>query len=298
MDRNQVIGLGLIFVMLTVYFQFFSPDPKKEPNQKNPKDSVQVTKNKKNAQKQASDKAQTKTPADYGQFKKAAQGTAKEITLENKNIRVFINTKGGVVNKVQLKNYKTYDKKPLYLMDGKNSKIDLTLTTSNNKDINLADLYFTTNAASKIVVEQKAQTVRFKLALSDSQFIEQIYTLKPDGFELGYDLKFTGLENVIKKQSNVALNWPNDLKRLEFDLKQSRDKAKINYYLSKGDFDDLSAMRPEFQQKRINESLSWATFNQKFFTTGIIAKNKNFASAILVLRKKTPKVRPLKNTLK
>ena len=140
MDRNQVIGLGLIFVMLTVYFQFFSPDPKKEPNQKNPKDSVQVAKNKKNAQKQASDKAQTKTPADYGQFKKAAQGTAKEITLENKNIRVFINTKGGVVNKVQLKNYKTYDKKPLYLMDGKNSKIDLTLTTSNNKDINLADL--------------------------------------------------------------------------------------------------------------------------------------------------------------
>ncbi|HAS40708.1 MAG TPA: membrane protein insertase YidC [Microscillaceae bacterium] len=287
MDRNQIIGLGLIFVMLTVYFQFFSPDPKKKPNNKNPKDTVQVAK--KNQQKKAPTKAQTKTPADYGQFKKAAQGTAKEITLENKNIRVFINTKGGIVQKVQLKNYKTFDKKPLYLMDGKNSKIDLTFTTSDNKQINLADLYFTTQAAPKVVVNQKAQTVSFKLALADNQYIEQVYTLKPDGFELGYDLKFKGLDNLIKQKSNVTLNWPNDLKRLEFDLEQSRDKAKINYYLSKGDYNDLSAMKDEYQQKRINEKLYWATFNQKFFTTGIIAKNKNFSQAIFSTEVKDPK---------
>lgn len=288
MDRNQIFGLALIFVMLTVYFQFFGPEPKKQKNQKNPKDSVQTTK-KKNTQKQASTKAKPKTPADYGQFKKATQGTAKEITLENKNIRVYINTKGGIVNKVELKKYKSYDKKPVFLMDGKNSKIDLTITTSDNKQVNLADLYFTTKAAAKVVVNQKAQTINFKLELAKGQFVEQVYTLKPDGFELDYDLKFTGLDNLVKPNSNVTFNWPNDLKRFETNVKQSRDKAKINFYRSKGDFDYLSEMKSEYQQERVKEPVYWATFNQKFFTTGIIAKNKNFSNAIFSTEVKDPK---------
>lgn len=287
MDRNQVIGLALIFVMLTLYFQFFGPDPKK-PDPKKRQDTVQTSQQK---AKTTTGKTQTKNtkPADYGQFKKATQGTAKEITFENKNIRVFFNTKGGVVKKVQLKDYQTYDKKPLYLMDGKNSSIDLTIETNNNKQINLANLFFTTNAASNIVVNKKAQTIRFRLALAENQYIEQVYSLKPEGFELEYDLKFSGLDNTIRKKSNVAINWPNDLRRLEFDLKQSRDKSKINYYLSKGDYDNLSALKTDFQQKRINEPLHWVTFNQKFFTTGIIAKNKNIAKAVLSTELKEPK---------
>ncbi|WP_299458507.1 membrane protein insertase YidC [uncultured Microscilla sp.] len=287
MDRNQVIGLALIFVMLMVYFQFFGPDPKKNQDPKNVKDTVQMSQKKpKTPKKQPVGKAK---PADYGQFKKASQGTAKEITLENKNIKVSFNTKGGRVHKVLLKNYKTYDKKPLYLMDGTNSKIDLTVETSDNKQVNLADLYFSTNAAAKIEVKNKAQSISFKLELAPNQYIEQIYSLKADGFELGYDLKFVGLENTLRRQSNVAFHWVNEMKRLEFDLEQSRQKAKINYYLSKGDFEELSGLKAEYQQKRIKETLHWATFNQKFFTTGLIAKNKNFNAAVFATEVKDPK---------
>jgi YidC/Oxa1 family membrane protein insertase len=287
MDRNQVIGLALIFVMLTVYFQFFGPDPKKDQNPKNGKDTTQTSQKKPKTPKKQP--VGTTKPADYGKFKKASQGTAKEITLENKNIKVSFNTKGGRVDKVLLKNYQTYDKKPLYLMDGKNSKLDLTVETTDSKQINLADLFFSTNAAAKVEVKDKAQSVSFKLELAPNQYIEQVYSLKPDGFELGYDLKFVGLENTLRKQSNVAFHWVNNMKRLEFDLEQSRQKAKINYYLSKGDFEEISGIKADYQQKRVKENLHWATFNQKFFTTGLIAKNKNFNAAILATEVKDPK---------
>ena len=293
MDRNQVIGLALIFVMLTVYFQFFGPDPKKNPAQKGKKDTVQTSqKNPKTPKKQPTGKTQTQTkPADYGKFKKASQGSEKEITFENKNIRVYFNTKGGGVKKVQLKNYKTYDQKPLFLMDGKNSNIDLTVETTDNKQINLSNLFFTTNTTANVVVKDKKQSISFKLELAPNQYIEQVYSLKADGFELDYDLKFVGLENTIRRQSNVAFHWPNDIKRLEFDLEQNRPKTKINYYLTKGDFEELSGLKNEYQQKRIKEPLHWATFNQKFFTTGIIAKNKNFNAGIF-----SSELKDLKNT--
>jgi YidC/Oxa1 family membrane protein insertase len=82
----------------------------------------------------------------YGELAVVATGQDKDIVLENKDIRVTIGAKGARIKEVQLKNYKTYDQKPLILLDEQNSKMAYTLATTTG-NIPLHDLYFTTNSA-------------------------------------------------------------------------------------------------------------------------------------------------------
>src|SRR4051812_19016721 len=100
MDRNQVTGILLILLILTVYFQFFKTTPlppKKEPTTKTaaPKATEPASLS---ADTPANDSLmQAKNRAAYGSFATAATGEAKDITLENQDIRVTLSTKGGRV---------------------------------------------------------------------------------------------------------------------------------------------------------------------------------------------------------
>ncbi|HWZ21391.1 MAG TPA: hypothetical protein VNW06_01985, partial [Cytophagaceae bacterium] len=119
MERNQIIGFSLIAVLFMVYIQFFSPKPTPEnttviDNTKVmeqsivPKDTMKPV--------MISDSLLNKDNTEkYGVFAAGGSGKEEELVLENKNIQVTLSTKGGNVKKVLLKNYFTYDKKPLYL---------------------------------------------------------------------------------------------------------------------------------------------------------------------------------------
>ena len=55
-----------------------------------------------------------------GDFSSAAAGTEQFFTLENNLLKITLSSKGGRILRAELKNYKTYDKKPLYLLNGDN----------------------------------------------------------------------------------------------------------------------------------------------------------------------------------
>src|SRR4051794_15517656 len=101
MDRNQVTGILLILLILTVYFQFFAPTPtppKKDTPAKTalaPKSTAPATLS---ADTPANDSlTQAKNRAAYGNFATAASGEEKDIILENKDLKVTLSTKGGRV---------------------------------------------------------------------------------------------------------------------------------------------------------------------------------------------------------
>ncbi|MDQ3292664.1 MAG: membrane protein insertase YidC, partial [Bacteroidota bacterium] len=105
MEKNQAVGLVLISVLLIVYMTFFAP---KEP----PKPVQQKT----TTTAGTSPATVSATPANIpdsvraqalGEFGNVAVGTAVETQLENKNLRVTLSSKGGKVEEVLLKNYKT-----------------------------------------------------------------------------------------------------------------------------------------------------------------------------------------------
>jgi YidC/Oxa1 family membrane protein insertase len=283
MDRNQATGIMLILLLLFVYFQFFAPSPQ-------PK---QVKKDTGGVNQTSANQAAT-TPVElpdslrndsllnenlrrtYGDFAAVASGQDKDLVLENQDIRVTFGSRGARIKEVLLKNYKTYDRKPLVLLDEQTSQMVYTLPT-NTGNLNLENLYFTTNSSNVQVKAGDSTAVTFRASVSPTQYIEQTYSLKGNGFELGHQLKLTGLDNVIKN-TPIQFYWIDKLKRLELDMEASRITSTINYYTQDGNFDQVSEASKSQEEEKAEAPVKWVSLKQKFFLSAIIANTTAFSA--------------------
>jgi YidC/Oxa1 family membrane protein insertase len=283
MDRNQATGIMLILLLLFVYFQFYADKPQ-------PK---QVKKDTGGVNQTSANQAAT-TPVElpdslrndsllnenlrrtYGDFAAVASGQDKDLVLENQDIRVTFGSRGARIKEVLLKNYKTYDRKPLVLLDEQTSQMVYTLPT-NTGNLNLENLYFTTNSSNVQVKAGDSTAVTFRASVSPTQYIEQTYSLKGNGFELGHQLKLTGLDNVIKN-TPIQFYWIDKLKRLELDMEASRITSTINYYTQDGNFDQVSEASKSQEEEKAEAPVKWVSLKQKFFLSAIIANTTAFSA--------------------
>ncbi|MCU0440163.1 MAG: membrane protein insertase YidC [Raineya sp.] len=258
MDRNQAIGMVIISVMIFVWLFFFSTPPTDKP---------QGSKNTQQQQKQEDLTKKNVTQLDTKLYDSLfLQAEVKDVVLENKEIKVIFSTQGGKIKQVLLKNYKTYDQKPLYLLDEKFSQMSYQIPTAKGK----IDLY-----QIKYQSELKNNSLVFKVQ-SEGKQIEQVYTLKPDSYELAYEVKLTGF-NLAKDAA--TLDWQANMPRTEKDATPSRIKSTITYYTPEGGYDYLSETNDK-QEKTITEPIRWVTFKQQFFLASIFAtKNNSFSKA-------------------
>jgi len=283
MDRNQVTGILLILLILTVYFQFFAPSPtppKKDANPKTAQSAPVPASPSVAAPTPANDSlAQARNRAAYGSFAAAATGEDREITLENDNLKVTLSTKGGKVKQVQLKDYRTYDQKPLILLDEKTSRMSLEVAAPQGR-IDLYQLYFNTPAQHTVVQGADTSRVTFRLELAPNQYVEQTYSLPKKGFQLGYDLKLAGMDQTVKNEP-VRFFWQDNLRKLEKDLEQSRITSTINYYLAEGSFESLSESSKDAQETKVTQPVQWVNMKHKFFSASLIARSTAFQSATI-----------------
>ncbi|GGG26584.1 membrane protein insertase YidC [Pontibacter amylolyticus] len=280
MDRNQAIGFGLIAVLLLAY-SFFFAGTNEEANTPAFDQTAKVEQAQVGPAAVVEDDslAQVRRAAALGTFSAAAIGEASTTTLENQNITVSFNSKGGQVEEVVLKNYKDYKGNTLVLFDKESSKTDVQFTTNDGKNIRLSDLYFSPSEVQTVNVgDVPAKTITYRADLGNGQTIDQIYTLVDNSFEVGYKLDFKGLNNQISGE-NVTLTWNDQLKQLEKDMPQNRAKSTINYYTADESFDHLSISEGT-EVENISEPMKWVANKQNFFTAGIIATN-TFAGAKL-----------------
>lgn len=282
MDKNQTIGLLLISLLLLVYFYFFAPKPELPVEQMADTTSVTQTLPETGQDVEKSPEQVDLSEPDsmdviikqqqFGAFYKGLEGEAQDITIENEDIKVTFNTKGGVIKQVELRNYLTFDKKPLILLDEESSQMELAVS-SQGKIIDLNQLYFEANTSQ--ATGRDTMEVSFTMEMSPGKKIEKIYRLPVKGYQIWHKLKFEGLNDVIANQDAI-LTWHNKIKRLEehFDgYHGARKKATINYYTSDGSFEDLSPASDENEQETVNQSIDWVNIKQKFFSASIIAEN-------------------------
>ena len=277
MDRNQAIGFGLIAVLLLAYSFFFSG--KEEPAKQQAVQEIAKVEQVQPAAVEEDSLAQARRATALGAFGAAATGEETTATLENQNIRVTFSTKGGQVQEVLLKNYKTYLGEPLVLFDSESSNTDVAFTSSNGSKVQLSDLYFTPSEVKQVQGQGDAaagKTVAFRAQLGNGQYIEQVYTLFDESFMLGYKLDFEGLERQVSGNT-ITFSWNDRLKQLERDLKQNRAKSTINYYTAEEDFEKLSISEAT-ESETVEQPLKWVANKQNFFTAGIVAGNQ-FAGA-------------------
>ncbi|WP_375562799.1 membrane protein insertase YidC [Bernardetia sp. OM2101] len=255
MDKNQTIGLVLMSALLIAYMFFFSPSKDEQQAQKQRteqrQDSIRI------AQEAiaATQNSETEQKVELDSATKALIANAKEIVLENDNIKVALSSLGAEVLNVELKNYQTYDGKPLILVDEQNSQIELSMPTSSGS-VRIDKLGFTVQNATK-------DKVTFA-GVVDGKPLEITYTLPKDGFELFYAIKTDAATQ------SLQLSWTDQIKRTDQNIELDRRETTINYYTIEDDFDYLSKGSTDAQTEVLENSVSWFSMKQRFFNAALI----------------------------
>jgi YidC/Oxa1 family membrane protein insertase len=280
MDKNTFTGLFLIMIIMGASIYFMKPseaDIKKEQLTVH-QDSIKKGLIKTQAAAAATTKTDTakksgivdsailKTP-----FGAATVGTEQFVTIENKELRLKLSTKGGRVYSAELKNYKTFNKKPLVLFDGNDNKFGLTLKAG-DRSLNTNDLYFKPSAPALQVTGQDSSSITMRLSYSPTQYIDYIYSLKGTGFKLGLSIKSTGLDQVVANSNVYNLNWAASLHKQEKDLTQERQYSTVYFKNTDNEVDYLSETKDN-EKTIADKKIHWVAFKQHFFSNVLIAKS-------------------------
>ncbi len=204
--------------------------------------------------------------AAYGDFAAAAQGQAQDLTIETKNVKVVFSNKGGVLKELMLKNYQTYDKKPLYLISDQHTRFQLNLPTAKG-NVDLANLYFSTSASSQTLAENDSAIVTYRLALSDNQFVEQNYVVRGSGYLIDYGIQTKGVGQSGKP---LQFGWQNEMMQWENDMIENRKAVTINYFTD--GLESLSPATDSNVEATAEAPVKWFTMKSKYFLAGLVAE--------------------------
>jgi YidC/Oxa1 family membrane protein insertase len=220
MDRNSAIGLTLIAVLLLVYFNFLAPTPQPEIVQ-----PAQITSPVSEGSKIDSigqfSKIDSTVILQYGSLSSFLSGNEESITIENNDLRIALSNRG-YLKEIQLKNFKTYSQKPLFLASNGNNTFSL-VASYEGKDIDLYKLFY------QVESSKRADTTLITLSakMGGSSFIKHIYSIPSAGYQIGYEIQTSGISLSGK---NIAYRWNNKVALQEKALEDSRTKTTINYY--------------------------------------------------------------------
>lgn len=256
MDKNQALGLGLIFLVLVVYFQFLSPKPQVKPTTA---DSSLV--------------AQNTTPSPLAITKAAAPSVAdsttivsdtlpkQTVTLSNNKIEVKLPTVGAWPSSVRLTEYLTFDKKPLYLfVDSSASQSFELQTKSGNFDISTVNHQLVSHHQATTDTDSSYAVLQTKIG---NITVKHLYTLRPNTYQLNHKFEITGNQpsDIIKwKRKSILLHN-------ETDAKQIQQNSTVKYYSTVDGFDRIRHSSAEGEEKP-EETVDWVSFKESFFTTG------------------------------
>ena len=299
MDKNQVVGIVLIFTLFIVWQQFFAPSPAVLEAAQRSRDSIalveqQLTETAFQAENQTTEITNiqenvqdsvllAQRASAYGAFAAATIGEEEEVILENDVMKITLSTKGGAIKQVELKHFSKVEedslhqqtKIPLLLLEDAKNKFEYLLPVANvpNGIIRTSELYFQPSLSG--------QTLSLTASLGEGRSIEQKYSLKDGAYLLDYDVKFNGLEQILKNNVNhIQLNWENYLDKIEINSNYERNYSSIYYKPGDGDVDRCSCVSADDIDSE-GEPVKWVAMTNQFFTSAIFAKTQ-FGTAQLI----------------
>ena len=273
MDRNTVMGFVLLALLFFGYFYYTrNGQLALEKEKQHVQDSINRLHPKIDSESKTS--VTSNNPSVRGDssssVKQDTTGKEQFFTLENKVLKITFTNKGGQPQKVELKNFKTFDKKALIIQDGNFNNISYAINTGNNQTAQTSDLLFT--PSNPQTTSDGKETISFSLQTKDGQTIEHQYTLQPDDYMLGFNIKLNGANKLIT-QNTLSLTWQSKANKLEKDIEWETQQSHVAY-VENGDYDFEHLATGKSDDKKLNKPVEWVALKQQFFASSIVAKDK------------------------
>jgi YidC/Oxa1 family membrane protein insertase len=297
MDRNTIIGLAIIGLLLVGYSIMTKPQREAQMAERRRMDSIARSEQIRSMAAAAEAEAQAspsetgiaeetdsltleRLQGELGDFAQAATGTSEQVVLENEKLKLTFSTLGGRPYTVQLKEYRTHDSLPVLLFDG-DSTIFALQFFAENRSINTGELYFTPVLENLSGEDGRSfQQLTMQMDISESASISYIYRLYEGDYMLDFDLRLNGLDQY--RTDRMEFNFDFYAPSHEKGYQNEAMYTTLYYKYQGGDMESFKA-RSKREMEEVTETtrISWIAFSQQFFSTILIA-DEHFDGAYLM----------------
>ncbi len=283
LDINTIIGFVLIFGILIFWFYQNQPTPEELAAEKAKQEQVEAEAQKANPVVQA-EKAATAplniqdsiAVANYqgsiGAFGFTAPSEGTTV-LENELLYLEINNKGGQIMEARMKQFKTYDSVPVYLVKDGNANFELNFSTSDNRVLSTNQLYFVPSLSQN----GDNQVLSMKAKVANDKFLEYRYEMKPDEYLVDFSVRSQGLNGVINGTQPISLKWKLKGIRHNKSIQYENRYTRLTY---NHEDDKISKLSEGSDDEETEEDVKWLSYRQHFFSS-ILATKENFTTAEL-----------------
>ena len=253
MDKNTITGIVLIALVL-IGFSYFTGNQNAVTETAAP--VAAEAPQPRAAEPVAAAVADTTAP-----FYAARKEQAREVVLENEKVQVSVNTKGGRISKVVLKEYNDQQHRPVVLFAGEDADMDFVLDTK-GEPLHTGDYYFTPLNATD-------STVTMQLAAADGRALTFDYRLPRESYMVDMTLAARGLQSLFPaKADEVLIHWRDRIRQQEKGFYFENLYSALTYKLTGDDTEKLSEQ--ESDEERVEAAVDWVAFKNQYFSAVLI----------------------------
>ena len=279
MNKDTIIGFVLIAVVL-IGFSWYNQPSAEEIEAARLQDSIESVMKEKAVQEQKIAQEKQQVAVDSAAlndttalFHQAMNGTSQKVVLKNSKLELTLDTKGGIIKKAVIKNFKSIDGKPdVTLFDEEDQNLNFMLAGKQD-NIVTADLFFTPS-------EQTDSTVTMTAVASNGGEISLKYRLGKD-YLLNLSLQTKGMANLFAPSyKEMEIEWNDHCRQQEKGFSFESRYTSLYYKETKsGSTDKLSESSDK--KETIEEELDWIAFRNQFFSIALISKDNFSANSSL-----------------
>ena len=279
MNKDTIIGFVLIAVVL-IGFSWYNQPSAEEIEAARVQDSIESVMKEKAVQEQKIAQEKQQVAVDSAAlsdttalFHQAMNGTSQKVVLKNSKLELTLDTKGGVIKKAVIKDFKSIDgKQDVTLFDENDQNLNFMLAGKQD-NIVTADLFFTPS-------EQTDSTVTMTAVAGNGGEISLKYRLGKD-YLLNLSLQTKGLGNLFAPSyKEMEIEWNDHCRQQEKGFSFESRYTSLYYKETKsGSTDKLSESSDK--KETIEEELDWIAFRNQFFSVALISKDNFEANSTL-----------------
>lgn len=271
MDRNSIIGFGLLVALVIGYVMYNQHEQKKFQEAKQAQEAAEAKAHPKkaiNTVKTAVLAVADSTNDSVADTRPAAyHGTASNVKLQNKKLILEFSTKGAQPLSANILGYKTSDQKPLFLFNGKENELSAILPI-NNGAVSTKDLYYVPTSRTEA---DGSQVLDLSADMGEGKSVVISYKLPADDYMLQGSIRLNGMN-----ANTLPVSWQLQSNHTEHNLTAERNNSQV-YYRFTNDDNDYFTIR-EARTETLNESLKWIGYRMQYFSTAFVSDGMSRAS--------------------
>ena len=275
MDKNSVIGFVLIALIMVGFFGYQSRQVKKQQEYQAQLDSIAAAEAYAQYQLDSAWRAEHPVEAAAADsvaaapvapvapvysdslLNLAARAEEQFITLANEKLEVVFTTRGAQPYSVRVKDYQTYTKEPLYLLQAGKTELGYVVYAPSAIDTRKFTFQYIPEASSD-------STVVMRLPLQTGGYIEQTYSLVGNSYSVNETLSLVDM-TFQRNSGSVDVHFDATIQRMEKGYKNETQYSRLNYYFP-DDKKPANIGNGRKGSKRFSNNIEWFAFQQQFFS--------------------------------